>query len=123
MRNLYLFIMTILLLSCDEVFDDTFFIQNSMDNEIILVYSINDQEQIDTLFVQPNEKKQVFNAHSAGGTKQYRIPVANVFDKFDVFSGFDVSQYDYFNDDHWGYTPTSGTTADYIMVIDSTHFK
>ncbi len=123
MRKLYLLIVFALFISCDEVFDDTFYIQNNMNDKITLIYRTNDQELTDTLVVQPNEKKQVFNAHSAGGTTQYRIPVANVFNIFEVSLDANNSQYNYFNDDNWEYTPTSETTADYIMIVDSTHFE
>ncbi len=123
MNRLFLFVVMLFLFGCDEVFDDTFYIQNNKNNEIVLIYSINDTNQTDTFFVSPNEKKQVFNAHSAGGTKQHRIPVVNVFAKFDVWSGSDLSKLDYFNDDYWIYLPTSKTTADYTMVVESKHFE
>lgn len=116
-------LLSIILLGCDYTFDDTFYIENQTKKKLMLLYCLIDKNQIDTLFVLPYNKEMIYNAHSAGGRKQYIIPVKNVFETFEIFQDSILSTYDYFNDNNWEYISTSETTATYTIIIDSTHFK
>jgi hypothetical protein len=116
-------LLTIILLGCDYTFDDTYYIENQTNKKVMLLYCLIDKNQIDTLFVLPYNKEMIYNAHSAGGRKQYIVPVKNIFETFKIFQDSILSTYDYFNDNNWKYKSTSETTATYIIIIDSNHFK
>jgi hypothetical protein len=115
---------SLLLFSCDEVFDYIFYVNNLTNHEISVIYHTGNElhNYWDTIVIEPTNLKEVFVEHAAGGNKLIGVDISIVFESFFIKIDTMLSNKNYLDHDLWEYNEVSEFVGEYTLDVDSTHF-
>jgi hypothetical protein len=112
-------------ISCDETFEYAYTVKNLTPNEITIIYQtgneINNYRK--AININSKEHQSIYVSHAAGGKELLGQDISIVFSEFSVKNGDILSNIDYRDKKYWDYKEISSNNAEYILTVDSTHFK